>query len=113
KTLYIINQVAKMNVKSVIFLCFLSALLLIASEATEPSKDEKQATIEASKTKVGVDRWGFGGFRGFRGRHGHGRHGGGRGGGRGGAHGGEGLVLSYIDILVVFFIIFFSDYKFF
>lgn len=33
-----------MNVKPVIFLCFLYALLLIASEATEPSKDEKQGT---------------------------------------------------------------------
>ncbi|KAL5101765.1 hypothetical protein RYX36_006092 [Vicia faba] len=77
-----------MNVKPVIFLCFLSALLLIASEATQQSKDEKQATIEVSETKVGLDRWGLGGSHGGHGRGSHGGHRGGHGGGHGGRYGG-------------------------
>lgn len=59
------------------------------------------ATIEASKTKVGVDRWGLGG--GSHGGHGGGSHGGHGGGHGGGLTGGGGLVLSYINYFRRFF----------
>ncbi|KAJ1401121.1 Glycine rich protein [Sesbania bispinosa] len=80
-----------MNTKSLFFLCFLSALLLISAVATEPSKDGRQgssAAEESDTDMVDLQGWGYGGRGGWGGGGwGGGRHGGWGYGGRGGGWG--------------------------